>query len=92
MKLHSFRFRFEIMDDFHEWVANTIQELGGSGTQYLYELERECPLTYRGTTRGTRMDAWQGGGLVVYATHENDAFLASMPLYMIAPTNLAFLH
>lgn len=80
------------MTAFDDWVLNTVLNLSESENEYWRSLQGKGALTYRETSRETRMDACQGGVLGVFATVDNSDYLASMPLFMIAPTNLTFLH
>ena len=80
------------MNAFDEWVLDTVLDLSEYKTERLCGMPHKDTLTFRETSRETRMDACQVGVLGVFATVDNSDYLASMPLSMIAPTNLAFLH
>jgi hypothetical protein len=70
--------------NFHQWVANTIAELGGNPDQYLRVVEQECALT----CEETDADACQDLLDIYFPTLKLD--LARLTVR--APTNLHTIH
>ena len=69
---------------FQDWVANTVEDCGGSYDECLCYLQREWALT----CDVDRMNACQGGFDIYFNLENAD----STPVFTIAPTNLRYFH